>query len=214
MIIVLIRTLILFTTIFLTMKSMGKRYIAQLEPHEFVVSVMIAELATIPLEDTSIPLFYGIVCILSILILEIILTQFQLKSMKIRKALNGTSVLLIENGKFLKENLKKEKLTINDVLEEIRYGGYYDISKIAFAILENNGKISVIPEDKNNKLMLPTSLVIDGEILEEGLKYINRNRDWLNKQLKENNIKSLKQIFYAYTDDKGDFKFQLDTEGK
>lgn len=191
------------------MKTMGKRYIAQLEPHEFVVSVMIAELATLPLEDTSIPLFYGIICILTILILEFILSQIQLKNIFLRKLFSGKSVILIENGKFLKENLKNEKLTINDILEELRYGGNYDISKIAFAILENNGKISVIPSPCNQKIFLPTSIIIDGEIDLDGLKYINRNLNWLEKKLKENNIKSPKEIFYAYTDDKGNFQFQL-----
>src|SRR5699024_6096264 len=141
MIIVLIRTLVLFIIMFFTMKMMGKRYIAQLEPYEFVVSIMIAELATLPLEDTSIPLLYGAICILTILFIEFILSQLQLKNIPLRKFFGGTSIILIENGKFIKKNLEQEKLTINDILEELRSNGNYELEKIAFALLESNGKI-------------------------------------------------------------------------
>ena len=213
MIIVLIRTLVLFIVMFFTMKMMGKRYIAQLEPYEFVVSIMIAELATLPLEDTSIPLLYGIICILTILFIEFILLQ--LKNIQLRKFFGGTSIILIENGKFIKKNLEQEKLTINDVLEQLRVNGNYEISQIAFALLESNGKITVIPKDQNNQTVyLPTSLIIDGQINKQGLKFINRNMDWLNKQLKQNKIQSHEEIFYAYTDTQGNFQYQLIKKGK
>ena len=210
MIIVLIRTLVLFIIMFFTMKMMGKRYIAQLEPYEFVVSIMIAELATLPLEDTSIPLLYGAICILTILFIEFILSQLQLKNIPLRKFFGGTSIILIENGKFIKKNLEQEKLTINDILEELRSNGNYELEKIAFALLESNGKITVIPKNTNNqKVYLPTSIIIDGEIDKNGLKYINRNTDWLEKQLKKHKIKATKDIFYAYTDAQGVFQYQL-----
>jgi len=125
----------------------------------------------------------------------------------------GKSVILVKDGKFIKENLKNEKLTINDVLEDLRSGGNYDLSKIGFAILERSGKIAVIQKNnENEKVYLPTSIIIDGEIVKEGLKYINRNNDWLMKQLKENKIKSPKDVLYAYTDSNGTFKYQLETK--
>lgn len=213
MLIVLSRTIIIFVVMFFTMKMMGKRYIAQLEPYEFVVSIMIAELATLPLEDVSIPLLYGIICIFTILFIEFIISQIQLKNIKLRKLFGGKSVILVKDGKFIKENLKNEKLTINDVLEDLRSGGNYDLSKIGFAILERSEKIAVIPKNnENEKVYLPTSIIIDGEIVKEGLKYINRNNDWLMKQLKENKIKSPKDVLYAYTDSNGTFKYQLETK--
>ena len=213
MLIVLSRTIIIFVVMFFTMKMMGKRYIAQLEPYEFVVSIMIAELATLPLEDVSIPLLYGIICIFTILFIEFIISQIQLKNIKLRKLFGGKSVILVKDGKFIKENLKNEKLTINDVLEDLRSGGNYDLSKIGFAILERSGKIAVIPKNnENEKVYLPTSIIIDGEIVKEGLKYINRNNDWLMKQLKENKIKSPNYVLYAYTDSNGTFKYQLETK--
>lgn len=211
MFIVLIRTIILFIVMFFTMKMMGKRYIAQLEPYEFVVSIMIAELATLPLEDTTIPLLYGVVCIFTILFIEFIVSQLQLKRVSLRRFFGGQIVLLIRNGKFIKENLDKEKLTINDVLEQIRASGNYDLAQIAYGILESNGQISVIPKDnQNQQVSMPTSIIIDGEIIFEGLKFINRNEDWLNKQLKQNNIDSPKEIFYAYTDTNGNFVYQVE----
>lgn len=213
MILVLIKTLILFATMFFTMKMMGKRYIAQLELYEFVVSIMVAELATLPLEDTSIPLTYGIVCILTILFIEFILSQIKLKNISLRNFFGNTSLLLIRNGNFIIENLEKEKLTINDVLEQLRTSGNYDLKEVAFALLETNGQITVIPKDQNNnEVYLPTSLIIDGEINSAGLKFINRNLDWLNKQLKENKINSKDDVFYAYTDSKGVFQYQLNNQ--
>lgn len=216
MLIVLIRTLILFAIMFFTMKMMGKRYIAQLEPYEFVVSIMIAELATLPLEDTSIPLLYGIICIFTILFIEFIVSQLQLKNILLRKFFGGTSIVLLKNGKFIRENLEQEKLTINDVLEQLKINGNYDISQIAFAILERTGNITVIPKDANNqKIYLPTSIIIDGEIDTAGLKYINRDISWLNKELKNHKISHLKDVFYAYTDTQGVFQYQLKKrEGK
>lgn len=212
MLIVLVRTLILFIIIFFTMKIMGKRYVAQLEPYEFAVSIMIAELATLPLEDTSMPLIYGVICIFTILFIEFILSQLKLKNILLRKFFGGVSIILIQNGKFIKENLKQEKLTINDVLEQIRVSGNYELSDVSFAILESNGQITVIPKNQNQKIFLPTSVIIDGEIDRDGLKYINRNEAWLDKKLKENKIKHIKDIFYAYTDSNGDFKYQLNKE--
>ncbi len=212
MIIVLIRTLILFIVIFFTMKIMGKRYIAQLEPYEFAVSIMIAELATLPLEDTSMPLIYGVICIFTILFIELILSQLKLKNISLRKFFGGMSTILIQNGKFIKENLSQEKLTINDVLEQIRVCGNYDLSQIAFAILESNGQVTVIPKPNVGKIFLPTSIIIDGEIDKAGLKYINKNLDWLNKQLKENKINHIEDVLYAYTDTNGIFQYQLSKE--
>ena len=156
---------------------------------------------------------YGIICIFTILFIEFIISQIQLKNIKLRKLFGGKSVILVKDGKFIKENLKNEKLTINDVLEDLRSGGNYDLSKIGFAILERSGKIAVIPKNnENEKVYLPTSIIIDGEIVKEGLKYINRNNDWLMKQLKENKIKSPKDVLYAYTDSNGTFKYQLETK--
>ncbi len=213
MFIVLLRTLILFIVMFLTMKIIGKRYIAQLEPYEFVVSIMIAELATLPLEDTTIPLIYGVICIVTIVFIEFIISQLQLKNIFLRRFFGGRAIMLIKNGKILKDNLYKEKLTINDVLEQIRSSGNYDLNNIAYGLLESNGQISVIPKDPNgNKISLPTSIIIDGEIIYEGLKFINRNESWLNKQLKQNKIHSFKDIFYAYTDINGNFVYQLNRD--
>lgn len=210
MFIVLIRTLIIFILMFFTIKMMGKRYIAQLEPYEFVVSIMIAELATLPLEDTKTPLIYGIICIFTILFIEFIVSQLQLKKVSLRRFFGGKMIILIKDGKFIKENLDKEKLTINDVLEQVRINGNYDLSQIAYGILESNGQVSVIPKDnQNQQIHMPTSIIIDGEIIFEGLKFINRNEDWLHKQLKHHKINSPKEVFYAYTDINGNFVYQL-----
>lgn len=212
MLIVLIRTIILFIVMFFTMKLIGKKYIAQLEPYELVVSIMIAELATLPLEDKSIPLIYGIICILTILFIEFILSQFQLKSLKIRKVLGGGSIVLIENGKFIPKNLAEENLTINDVIEELRTNGQYDISKIGYAILESNGKIGVIPKENNIMPHLPTSIILDGEIDNNSLQYLKKDISWLNSKLESQNINSYKDIFYAYMDTNGNFNYQIKKE--
>ena len=173
---------------------------------------MIGEIATIALQDTSIPIIYSIVSIVSVVFLEVILSYLQMLSLTFRKFIDGSPIIIIQNGKFIMKALKKEKLTINDVLESLRSNGDFDLSQIQYAILECNGKVSVIPKGQSNPPKIPVSLIIDGEISRDGLKIAQKDINWLLNKLRESKIHSQKEVAYAYLDTNSKFNYQLKKE--
>lgn len=220
MFIVLFRTIILYLIVILSMRLMGKKQIGEMEPFELVIAIMISELASLPMQDTRISIIRGVIPILTLLFLQTIFAIVQLKSEKFRLLLSGKPNLLINKGKLNLEELKNEKFNLNDLLEELRLQGYYNLSDIEYAILETSGKISVIPktnlepvtkEDmkiQSTQEVLPITLVLDGKVNSENLKMANRNDKWLNNMMKQNNISSAEEILIAMLDSKGKFFYQ------
>ena len=205
---VLIRTAILYLLVIITMRLMGKKQIGQLEPFELAITIMISELAALPMQDTRIPLIHGVIPILTLLLLQTIVSLLQLKSIKMRALINGTPSVLIKNGQLDIKELKSQKFNINDLMEELRIKGYYNIEDIEYAILETSGQISIISKteldyatkkDMNVKCTqdtLPVTLIIDGKVIYENLK--------LNK----NNINDINDVFIALLDSQGKFYYQ------
>lgn len=226
MFIVLIRAIILYFIVMFVMRVMGKRQIGELQPFELVIALMISELAAMPMQDTDIPLFHAIIPIITLLVLEILISTLQLKSEVARIIFCGKPSILIEKGKINISELKNNRLNINDLLEELRLKGYYNIEDIEYAILETDGQTSIIPKSelepatrkdlnvKSTQDTLPVTLILDGKINTNNLKLINKNKSWLNSQLKKENIKSVDQVFLALLDAKGKLVFQLKKEGK
>ena len=226
MFIVLIRAIILYFIVMFVMRVMGKRQIGELQPFELVIALMISELAAMPMQDTDIPLFHAIIPIITLLVLEILISTLQLKSEVARIIFCGKPSILIEKGKINISELKNNRLNINDLLEELRLKGYYNIEDIEYAILETDGQTSIIPKSelepatrkdlniKTTQDTLPVTLILDGKINTNNLKLINKNKSWLNSQLKKENIKSVDQVFLALLDAKGKLVFQLKKEGK
>lgn len=220
MFIVLFRTIILYLIVILSMRLMGKKQIGEMEPFELVIAIMISELASLPMQDTRISIIRGVIPILTLLFLQTIFAIVQLKSEKFRLLLSGKPNLLINKGKLNLEELKNEKFNLNDLLEELRLQGYYNLSDIEYAILETSGQISVIPktnlepvtkEDmkiQSTQEVLPITLVLDGKVNSENLKMANRNDKWLNNMMKQNNISSAEEILIAMLDSKGKFFYQ------
>lgn len=225
MFIILIRTLILYFTVIFSMRMMGKRQIGELQPFELVITIMISDLASLPMQDTRIPIINGIIPIITMLILQISLSIIQLKSEKARKFICGKPNILIQDGKINIANLKFERFNINDLLEELRLQGYYNLDDIKYAILETSGQLSVIPncelaevtkKDMNiqcEQELLPVTLIMDGKISKDNLKLIGKDNNWLEDKLKENKIKSPEEIFVAILDSKGKFFFQYKEGG-
>lgn len=221
MFIVMIRTVILYALVVLTMRLMGKRQIGELEPFELVISIMISDLASLPMQDIRIPLIHGIIPIITLLILQSIITLLELKSEKAGAILTGTPSILIEHGKINIKELRNQRLNFNDLIEELRLSGYYNISDVEYAILETSGQLSIMPkngtgpvtkEDLNlsiPKESIPVTLILDGKVKTKNLEYIGKDEEWLYSQLKANNINSLKEIFIATKDSKGKFFYQL-----
>ena len=191
------RTIILYLILILVIRLMGKRQIGQMEPAEFVVTMLVANLAAIPMQDGGIPLFSGVVPILTVLGVELVLSALSLKSSKVRKLLCGKPVILIENGKVLQNNLKKTRITLDELSGHLREKDVLDITAVQFAILETNGNLSVFPYPKEKPASardagiqarvqyMPITIVSDGELMEENLRKAKKDMAWLRRVLEE-----------------------------
>lgn len=146
-----IRTVILYLLVVIGLRIMGKRQIGEMQPSELVVAIMISDLATIPMQETGIPLFSGIIPIFTLIVTEILLSQFSLKNKKFRRLMTGKPNVIIHNGKVLKDEMKKIRFNMDDLNEQLRIQGYTGINDINFAILETNGQLSIIPKAKNKQ---------------------------------------------------------------
>jgi len=223
---VLIRTIILYMLVLLTMRIMGKRQIGQLEPFELSITIMISELASLPMQDTKIPLINGVISIVTLLLLEVFLAALQLKSEKARGIVTGKPSILISKGIIDIKELKDQQLNLNDLFEELRLKGYFDIEDIQYAILETSGQISILPKLKttpatkeNLKIiekesLLPVTLILDGKINKDSLDYLNKTDKWLMELLSKHQITSADNIFLACIDSKEKFYYQNKIEKK
>lgn len=220
MFIILIRTAILYILVVITMRLMGKKQIGQLQPFELAIAIMISELASLPMQDTKIPLLNGIIPIVTLLILEITLSLLELKSEFARKLFSGEPSIVIKNGKIDIKQLKNNKYNLNDLIEEVRLQGYYNISDVQYAILETSGQLSIIPKTELSNVTkqdmkiqtaqdaMPVTLILDGKVNYENLKLLKKDTNWLNQKLNKYNISNTKDVFIAMIDSKGEFYFQ------
>jgi uncharacterized membrane protein YcaP (DUF421 family) len=214
------RTLILYALVVIVMRLMGKRQIGQLQPFELVIAIMISELASVPMQNTGIPLLAGIIPILTLLVAQITLSLISIKSIRARGIICGKPKILIESGIIKQENLAREMYTINDLLEQLRIKNIPNISDVEYAILETNGQLSVIPKSQKRQVTpedlkinteyegLSYDLIIDGRLYLENLKKINLDTKWLNEQLANFGISDYKSVFFASIDTKGNLFVQ------
>lgn len=189
------RSIVLYILVLIAMRLMGKREIGQLQPFELAIAIMIADLASIPMSDTGIPITNGIVPILGLISMHLIISIINLKSMKAREIICGKPRILIYRGKIDEIALKKERLTLNELQERLRDKDVATIADVEFAILETSGQISVIKKpDKRNIIPedmgilpeyegLPYDLVVDGKIMNDNLKAIGKDYNWLKKEI-------------------------------
>ena len=192
-----LRTGFLYLLLILTVRLMGKRQVGQMEPSEFVVTMLVANLAAIPMQDGGIPLYSGVVPILTILGLELLLSFFSLKSVRFRRMLCGKPVILIENGRILRENLKKTRVTLDELSGHLREKEVLDPRSVQYAILETNGNLSVFPYPKEKpasakdagiqvrRQYLPITVVSDGRLLRDNLALAGKDTTWLRRVLQE-----------------------------
>jgi len=188
---------------------MGKRQIGELQPYEFVITIMISDLAALPMQDTRLPLVLGIIPIVTLLFIKILLSIIQLKSQKARRWLEGEPSILIAKGKINFENLKKQQINLDELMEELRLAGYFDLRDIEYAILENNGQISFLDTDKKKGDKLPIIYILDGKINNNNLTSSGKNREWILEKLKNRNIHSIEDIIIAMENTDGTFFYQL-----
>lgn len=197
MTIAFVRTIILYIIVISALRLMGKRQIGELSPSELVVTILISDLAAIPMQDPGISILNGIIPILSLLCLEIIISTILLKSTLARKIIVGSSSILIDNGKISLKEIKRMRITVDELVEELRLKDFPDISYVKYAILETNGKISIIPypEYANTRsCSMPVTLISDGKLNSSGLNEIGKDRQWINKQMKKHGVNRVKQV--------------------
>ncbi len=182
---------------------MGKREVGQLGIIDLIVSILIAELAVISIENLEYSIWISLVPIITITCLQIILAKLTLNAPKFRNFLDGKPSVIISNGKINYKEMVKQKYNLDDLLVQIREKGNKSIEEIEYAVLENNGSLSVFPK-QDKKTPFPLALILDGKIQKDTLKGINRDEKWLYKILNERNLE-LDNIFYAFYKDKNVF---------
>jgi len=217
---IIFRTILLFIVVVISMRLMGKRQIGELQPFELVVAILISELAAMPMQDTDLPLHHGIISIAILTVLQLLTSFFALKSYRARKLICGSPSILIENGKLIEKNLRKELFTLNDLLEQLRIKDINDIHDVEFAILETNGTLSVIPKSQKRPVTpsdlkietnyegISLNLIIDGRIDEENLTLAKVDHNWLMEQLLSQGYTSAKQVLYASINTSGEVYIQ------
>jgi len=195
------RAILLYIIVLIVMRLMGKREIGQLQPFELAISIMIADLASIPMTDTGVPISNGIIPILGLLVMHLVISVVNLKSIKAREIICGKPRILIYRGKIDEKALKKERFTINELEERLRGNNVVNLGDVEYAILETSGNITVIqkpekrntiPEDFNivpDYEGISYDLVVDGKIMDENLKKLGKNYQWLKKQVEKFNIR-------------------------
>ena len=187
MILAYIRTIVLYFLLILSVRLMGKRQVGQLETSEFVVALLIADLAAVPMQDSSIPLLSGVVPLLTVLGLELTVSTLVLKSVTFRKFLCGRPVILIDNGTVIQENLRRTRVTLEELLSHLRQKDILDLTTVRYAILETDGNLSVFPyppeENSVPKVSLPITLINDGRLSRQALKEAGKDMIWLRDTL-------------------------------
>lgn len=213
---IFIRTAVLYLFAFIMIRAMGRRQVGQLQPFEFVLAILIADLAAAPMSDSGIPLLYGIIPILTLFLLHTLISFISLKSERSRGIICGRPVIVIEKGKICKDRLKDLQYNLNDLLEQLRSKDVANIIDVEYAILETNGQLSIIKKDAKKETTnedlnvhrayegLPMALILDGNINKMNLEKVGFNRKWLNYELSKHQISSAKDVLI----------FTIDMDGK
>ena len=217
----LIRTVILYILIIAGVRLMGKRQVGELEPSELVLSLLIADLASVPMQDLGIPLHAGVVPILALLSLTMILSVLTMKSIRFRTLMCGRPSIVVRDGKVDQGEMRRNRLTVDELLEELRGQGYTDLAGVKYGILETNGRLSAEQRPATARQLglesretgLPVVIISDGRILQDNLKRRGLDLSWLDKQLAEHGYPDFRDVFLLTVDEAGGVYF-VPREGK
>lgn len=208
---VTLRAILSLVTLFLVTKMLGKKQVSQLSLFDYVIGISIGNFAAEMTINLDSNILHGTAAVIIFGLIAYIISIGTMKSIILRRFFSGIPTVLIEDGKFLKEGLKKVKFDINDFLEQAREQGYFDISEIAYAVMESSGKISILPKSEYNtvinkdmkikkeKASMPANIIIDGNLMKENLQKYGKNKKWLEQKLKSKN-KKIEDIFLATLD--------------
>lgn len=215
MVIAFFRTIILYLLLIIGIRLLGKRQVGELEPAELVLTMILSDLAAVPMQDFGLPLVYGVVPIITLLCLTMILSVLTMRSVRLRAILCGKPSIVVRNGTLCQQEMRKVRMTVDELLEELRLQGITDLTTVKYAILETSGSLSILlyeadqPVTPNQLAMdcktssLPIVLINDGRVLDKQLKWLGYDQKWLQKQLRSRNFSDPKQVFLLTADETG-----------
>ena len=208
------RTLIIYLSVLFLMRLMGKREVGQLSTFDLVVAIMIAEVAVFPLQDLKAPLYIGLLPMLVLVSAEVLVSYLCLKFKSLRSIVDGSPSVLILRGEIMDKDMRRQRYNINDLMGQLREKDVFNISDVEYAVLETTGELTVMVKSMKRPVTLedlnitplhediPVSLVLDGEVIQENLDYLNLSRSWLEYEFKKRNL-TFKDALYASMDPQG-----------
>lgn len=213
--IIVIRSIIVYFVVISAMRCMGKRQIGELQPSEFVVTMLISEVAASPIQNVNTPLLSGVLPVLTLLSFEVLLSFFALKSCRVRDFVTGRPSIIIHNGKIDQKEMEKLRLNMDDLIKELRLKSILDVRQVRYAILETNGQLSVIPQGdfqpptlsdlkiQTKQQDLPFLIISGGKVNHRNLAMLKKDSTWLKAQLKQKKLHSPHQVLYMSCDEGG-----------
>ncbi|SEC73146.1 DUF421 domain-containing protein [Paenibacillus sp. GP183] len=203
--IVFLRTVLIYFVVFLVLRIMGKREVGKLSLFDLVISIMIAEIAVFVLEDSNKPLIEGLVPMGTLVLIQLLIAFLTLKSRWIRLLFEGKPSLLIEKGQLNRDEMKKQRYNLDDLLLQLRQQKVRDVADVELAILEPTGKLSVIEKGSNPFRFegLPLPLILDGKVQDDQLEKLGQTRFWLKNQLQARGVFDFKEVFFCSIDHRG-----------
>ena len=225
MVIAVLRTVILYLFIIAGIRLMGKRQVGELEPSELVLALLIADLAAVPMQDFGIPLLTGVVPIFTLLCLTMALSVLTMKSVRFRALLCGRPSVIVADGKLRQGEMRKNRFTVDELMEELRMQGVTDLTTVKYAILETNGQISVLTRAEERPVTagqiglrpkeggLPVVIINDGRVLTHNLRGRGLDDAWLDKQLRAHHVRRSSDVFLLTVDEQNQV-YLAEKEGK
>ena len=213
MVIAFVRTVILYILLIVGIRIMGKRQVGELEPSELVLALLISDLAAVPMQDFGIPLAAGVIPIITLLCITMILSVLTMKSIRFRVLMCGRPSIVIQDGALRRNEMERNRVTIDELMEELRMQGITDITTIKYAILETNGRLSVLLRAEEQPVTakqmgiatedvaLPIVIINDGRLLSHNLKICGLNETWLKKQLDAQGVHRVEDVFLMTVDE-------------
>ena len=210
MVLVMIRTAIIFAVLLVVMRLMGKRQIGEMQPFELVITLLIAELACIPMADTSIPLLYGIVSVLAIFVLHEAVTLLDLKVKPLKSVLSGKPSVVINKNGIDDYQLKKNNLDVSDLIESLRAAGYFSLDCIDYALYESNGTFSALPKENYEQMQtsLPLVIIDNGKFNGKNLALTGLGQEYFEAILREQGVRKHKNVLVLTADGEGKIYLQ------
>ncbi len=214
MVLVALRTAIIFVVLLIIMRLMGKRQIGEMQPFELVITLLIAELACIPMADASIPLLYGIISVVTIYVLHEIMTLLDLKLKPLKGLISGKPSLVINKNGIDDYELKRNNLDVSDLIESLRTAGYFSLDCVDYALYESNGQFSALPKEdyESSQTSLPLVIVDNGKFDKKNLARIGITEDFFLQLMQQNGVKSIKKVLVLTADGNG--KLYLQRKGE